>query len=583
MLDPSGSKYNATAHAVDEPIVQANSLMPLSGTVAKPTLRQDDGSRLGPPGVSIYRPSCRNRPTAKWMIAYKEGGRRIVKSVSPDLEETRRVAHEMSRTLDGIPLEPGQPSVDAPATFPMVRISKPARRSGARDPWMISYRSLKGHRVVRTISPDLEKARAVAAKISDRLQGIPPAPTVPAPLVIPGVSIYKPACRSSPQHSWIVAWTENGKRRSKSVSPNLALTQQFAMKMSERVERIRLGLVSARDDRFIEQERRPLQEHLDDYAAVLAARGVTASHVATVRNMVGQITQAANIHRASSILPSSVQRAVDGLKAQKGQDRPASAWTRNHYLAAILAFCNWMKEDGRIAHNPLEGTIHRYRPKSDRRHVRRIITEEELHRLLAAADAGPVFVPPCQKDHAIAGKTRGDIYRLALATGLRANEIRTLSVGDLRLDESTPGVCVESRYAKNRREAFQIIGPSIAAMLQVYADGKSSDARVFRMPQRAAEMLQFDLAAAGIAYQDADGRCFDFHSLRYQAGSMLVRRGVNLKVVQNFMRHSDINLTLGTYVQPQLHDQRGASAALEAAITGRSGDSSPALQITKAG
>jgi hypothetical protein len=60
-------------------------------------------------------------------------------------------------------------------------------------------------------------------------------------------------------------------------------------------------------------------------------------------------------------------------------------------------------------------------------------------------------------------------------------------------------------------------------------------------------MLKKDLARAGIEYVDAAGRYADFHSLRHATGSLLAASGVQPKVAQSIMRHSDINLTMSRY------------------------------------
>ena len=60
-------------------------------------------------------------------------------------------------------------------------------------------------------------------------------------------------------------------------------------------------------------------------------------------------------------------------------------------------------------------------------------------------------------------------------------------------------------------------------------------------------MLRADLKAAGIPYRDESDRVVDFHSLRHTTGSLLAAAGVNPKVAQTILRHSDINLTMSRY------------------------------------
>lgn len=58
-------------------------------------------------------------------------------------------------------------------------------------------------------------------------------------------------------------------------------------------------------------------------------------------------------------------------------------------------------------------------------------------------------------------------------------------------------------------------------------------------------------------YKDERGRVFDFHSLRGQLVTTLVRAGVHLVKVQKFARHSTPNLTANAYTHLELADLRG--------------------------
>jgi integrase len=77
---------------------------------------------------------------------------------------------------------------------------------------------------------------------------------------------------------------------------------------------------------------------------------------------------------------------------------------------------------------------------------------------------------------------------------------------------------------------------------------------------KAAKMMRADLAAAEIPYRDSAGLVADFHSLRHSAGTWLKDAKVHPKVIQTFMRHSTITLTMDRYVPPSITDQ---TAALE--------------------
>jgi len=139
------------------------------------------------------------------------------------------------------------------------------------------------------------------------------------------------------------------------------------------------------------------------------------------------------------------------------------------------------------------------------------------------------------------------LYRLAVETGLRAGELRSLKVSSLDFDGCT--VTVSAGYSKHRRQDTLPLRPDTVTELKAFLVGKMPHTEVFNLPckDNMVKMLRADLADAGIPYVDESGRYADFHSLRHTTGSLLAASGVHPKVAQSIMRHSDINLTLGRY------------------------------------
>ena len=77
----------------------------------------------------------------------------------------------------------------------------------------------------------------------------------------------------------------------------------------------------------------------------------------------------------------------------------------------------------------------------------------------------------------------------------------------------------------------------MAADLAAFVAGMAPDAAVFPLPDKGADLLKVDLAAAGIAYGDAAGLVFDFHALRCQCATLADAAGVTPRVVQKLMLH----------------------------------------------
>ena len=89
-------------------------------------------------------------------------------------------------------------------------------------------------------------------------------------------------------------------------------------------------------------------------------------------------------------------------------------------------------------------------------------------------------------------------------------------------------------------------------------------------------MVREDLRAAGIPYQDDDGRYFDFHALRGQFISLLAAKGVHPKVAQTLARHSSITLTMDYYTHLDVLDVTGALDKLPGLSTSSGGEAGKA-------
>jgi len=186
----------------------------------------------------------------------------------------------------------------------------------------------------------------------------------------------------------------------------------------------------------------------------------------------------------------------------------------------------------------------------------------------------------------MSGAERAILYRVALGTGFRASELRSLTVGSFTLDVDPPTVTIQAGYSKRRRRDVQPIRGDLADALAPWLRGKPADAPAFAMmPSKwnLAKMIRKDMATARkvwidesgnneaqrkdreqsefLADADASGRVADFHALRHTFITRLVQSGASVKVAQELARHSTPVLTLGRYSHIGLHD---TSAALDA-------------------
>ena len=300
---------------------------------------------------------------------------------------------------------------------------------------------------------------------------------------------------------------------------------------------------------------KPLSEHLGDFGKALQAKGGTERHVDLVTSRARRVVEGCGFRFYSDMNAGKVMAFLADLRADTKDRRGISAQTFNFYLGAVKQFCRWMVKDRRAAESPV-AHLDGLNVRTDRRHDRRAFTVDELMRLLAAARGGP-------ERCGLSGEERSILYWLAVETGLRAGELRSLTRASFNLDGDAPTVVVGAAYSKRRREDTLPLRADLAKALRAFLATKTPQAPVFRMPDRRhhIDLFRADLAAAEIVYRDDAGRVADFHALRHTFISNLAAGGIHPKMAQGLARHSTITLTMDRYTHTVVGEQSAALAA----------------------
>ena len=392
---------------------------------------------------------------------------------------------------------------------------------------------------------------------------------------------------------------------------DLKATEQLAAEMERKASRVRSGFTDPAE----EHARRPLADHLKDYAAALEAKGDVAAHVRETRAKItalfggcgfvfagdvdaGKAVEWLNALRvpgrppalpvgvewftpadAANLLgltPAGLRAAVQRNRlpatgAGKARRLPretvqaladrvapgASPATLNHYTRAARGFFRWLVRSKRCGSNPLE-TLPVAKVNGDVRRIRRELTADELRRVFAAARDGN------RSYRGLAGVDRYFLYLVAAGTGFRANALANLTPADFDLDAATPVVALAARFSKNRKPKVQPLPADVAAALREYLRAKPADALVWggtwAKDRRGATMLRIDLEAAGIPYavEGPDGPEYaDFHALRHSYLTLGGRCGIDLRTLQELAGHSKPELT-ARYSHRRLYDLAGA-------------------------
>jgi integrase len=327
---------------------------------------------------------------------------------------------------------------------------------------------------------------------------------------------------------------------------------QVAWEKLRRLQERRLQEELGIRDRFTDAAERPLIEHVEEWIASVRAAGVSPQQVQTLQMRVLALAERAGWKRLTDIdhdsagrVLASVRDSVPGRRRVKGSIR-----TRNHYLKMLRQFVRWAAGPGqRLRGDPLAG-IEVIDPSTDLRHPRRVPTPEEVAAFFEVLD-GPAGIE-CE---GMTAPQRALGYRVAMATGLRADELRSLTRSSFTLD--TGAVTVPASYSKRRRNDLQLLPGWLVAQLRAWFEAGNpqggSDVSCWPFPEHhPGKVLRLDLAAAGIPYsvRNAAGQpeFFDFHALRHWYCTWAAHLpGISPRTLLALTRHSSVELAMKVY------------------------------------
>ena len=352
-----------------------------------------------------------------------------------------------------------------------------------------------------------------------------------------------------------------------------------------RAELVKANVMSSDQARIADFQQVPLKDHISDYKSYLTERKV---HPDRVKTTEARLTESSNGCGFKNLCDLNADALSKWLSTQMDGEREMSAAVFNGYVQIWVSFGNWcvgkrmvgkrasMNGDKRLIANPFDG-MGKLDEKADQRRKARALNEIELGLLLDAArrrpleDATTVRTGPRQGELTAKvseerrlelerlGFERALIYKTAILTGLRHNELKTLKVSDLSFGD-VPFIKLQRNNEKSRKGSTVALRSDLAKDLQDWCKGRDASELVFYVPTGLLRIMNRDLKTAGIPKVDADGFIVHVHSLRHSFGTHLSKAGVTARVAQAAMRHSNIGLTMNTYTDARLLD---TSAAVE--------------------
>jgi integrase len=233
----------------------------------------------------------------------------------------------------------------------------------------------------------------------------------------------------------------HGIQRERRGSTDKRQTEDMARAAETEASDMRRGRIGAKELAYRRHEATPLATHLDDYRRVLLARGNTQDHAQRATRRITRILKVTGARHISDFTLSATQEALGTLRDQ----HDLADETVNHFVRAIKGFCRWLWKDNRSQEHIL---AHLATRKAERRHRRRALTAEEAVRLIQVTATGP-------RNGGLSGPDRSMLYALALGTGFRRNELRSLTPESFHLDAQSPTATVLAGYTTNGEEAVQ--------------------------------------------------------------------------------------------------------------------------------
>lgn len=399
----------------------------------------------------------------------------------------------------------------------------------------------------------------------------------------------------------------NGKWDRKPLHADKSAAMRMLTLLDDQARADRTGMAAPAE----KHAKRTITEHLDDYAAVMIAKGDTEYHVKRTKARIAAVLDGCSfvfladadstavskwltdqrrghthvdvpeqkhftpsaaatllgvtMHRVAEVvkrhgLPAVGQGRARRLPRETVQEvgrlmaKGIGPTTQNHYVVALRGFFAWMTTEQRIGFNPFT-TLEKVNQDVDVRHARREITSDELGRLFAATAAS------ARTFRGLTGEQRHTLYLAAVTSGFRLNALAKTVVKNFDFPGQT--LTLAARVNKSRKLKVQPLPAVAVELIAVYVKKNKITGLLWpgKWNDRAADMLRLDLEEAGIqpVVERRDGTPLhaDFHAIRHTYISQVARTSP-LQIAQSLAGHSTPVQTM-KYVH--VTDQELADAA----------------------
>ncbi len=230
------------------------------------------------------------------------------------------------------------------------------------------------------------------------------------------------------------------------------------------------------------------------------------------------------------------------------------------YLAAIRRFSAWCASEGLCA-DFAQGVKS---PRMDKSHKRDALTGAQMKACVQGINRST-----------LQGKRDYAAFLLMATCGLRTIEVSRANVGDLQEVQGQAVLFVHGKGRSDKSDFVKLSAPVLQALREYLSDRGQvqEDAPLFascsrrNRGQRLATRTVSAIAKSSMVRAGFNSRRLTAHSLRHSAATLAIDAGLPLQEVCEFMRHSDISVTM-VYVHTRARLKSQCEDAVTASIFG---------------
>ena len=267
-----------------------------------------------------------------------------------------------------------------------------------------------------------------------------------------------------------------------------------------------------------------IAEYIDELVIVQGLSAQTVDNYSRDLYRFLHFAQSRDIHNTQEL---SEALLLDFLAAEKAAGH--SAATRARRLSCLRGFCRYMAREG-VAPRDISQNI---RSPKQQRPFPYALSQAEMSRLLAAPDTSTLL-----------GMRDQAMLELGYGCGLRVSELIGLSVYDIDYEAAFARI-----FGKGAKERMVPIGEFANRAVQKYL----RDSRPQLLKQKTTQELFVNargdkLSRSGFwRILNQYGRTLKLevhpHTLRHSAATHMLENGADLRILQEFLGHSDISTT----------------------------------------